>query len=124
MGQTKAQRARMHDMFAMMERFEWDLSRAATREARVPEEWREVWQTRSRKKQKLSFWVDADVVTFFRSLGPGYGPRMNTVLRAFMLARLAGLLEGEDLPEAYRERWMGKPKPSVAEARAMYEGME
>jgi uncharacterized protein (DUF4415 family) len=118
---TKPQRDAFNEMVAIMSRFEWDMAHRATREARIPDEWREVWEGRTRRKRKLSFWIDEDVVKFFRSLGPGYGPRMNDVLRSFMLARLAGLIEREDLLAEYRERWMGRPKPSVAELLAEVE---
>lgn len=34
--------------------------------------------------------LDADVLKFFRSMGPDYGPRINDVLRSYIHARLAG----------------------------------
>ena len=118
---TKSARTHLNEMMAMMSRFEWDMAHRATREGRVPAEWRTVWEGRSARTEKVTVRVDADVVRFFRSMGAGYGPRMNTVLRAFMHARLAGLFEGEDLPKEYRERWMGKAKPQVAEMVAEIE---
>ena len=39
------------------------------------------------------------MLTFFRAMGAGYLPRMNAVLRTFMLARLAGVVTG---PESVR----------------------
>jgi uncharacterized protein (DUF4415 family) len=36
-------------------------------------------------KTKLSLSLDEDMVAWFRSLGRGYQPRMNAVLRAYML---------------------------------------
>ena len=111
-----------NETLALMWRFEWDMAHATTRDGRVPWEWREIWERRSKRKTKQSFWIDEDVLRFFRTMGPGHGPRMNAVLRSFMTARLAGLIEGEDLGETYRERWMGRPKPSVAEAMARIEG--
>ena len=113
---TKTQTGYLNQMIAAMQRFEWDMHSPLAQAGRIPAEWREIWEKRRAKKQRISLWVDADVVKFFRSLGPGYGPRMNDVLRSFMLARLAGLIEGEDLAAEARENWMGKPKPSVAEA--------
>ena len=41
---------------------------------------------------------------WFRSMGPGYQPRMNDVLRAFMHAKLAGLLKGDETLDAFKER--------------------
>ncbi len=35
-------------------------------------------------KERVSLEVDADVLRWFRSLGPGYQTRMNAVLRAYM----------------------------------------
>lgn len=43
---------------------------------------------------RLTIRLDADVVRFFKSMGPGYQPRINKVLRTFMHARLAKLIEG------------------------------
>jgi uncharacterized protein (DUF4415 family) len=37
-------------------------------------------------KTLLSLRVDADVIEWFRSLGPGYQSRMNALLRAYMEA--------------------------------------
>ena len=48
-------------------------------------------------KIKLTRRVDEDVARFFRALGAGHLTRMNAVLRAFMHARLAGVVKG---PEA------------------------
>jgi uncharacterized protein (DUF4415 family) len=111
---TKSQREAVNEMLGIMSRFAWDMARKATCEGCIPDEWRAIREGRSRRKPKLSFWIDEDVVRFFRSLGPGYGPRMNGVLRSFMLARMAGLIERDDLLREYRERWMGSAKPSVA----------
>lgn len=110
--------ASMNAMLAAMQRFEWDMHSAVGRARRVPEEWREVWQNRRPRKSRVTLWVDDDVIKLFRSMGPGYGPRMNLVLRSFMFARLTGMLEGEDLADEFRERWMGKKKPQVGEIMA------
>ena len=41
-------------------------------------------------KEPISLRVDRDVLTWFRSQGPGYQTRMNAVLRSFMEARRRG----------------------------------
>ncbi len=119
---TKTQRNAAAEMIVMMERFHWDMAHTATRDAYVLPEWREVWEGRTTRKRKISLYVDEDVYKLFRSMGPGMGPRMNTVLGAFARARLAGLLDGEDIMEDRRESWMGRAKPSVAEVVARSEG--
>lgn len=116
MGQAMGRRQAEHqgDMIRAMRAFEWDMHATISRAGRLPAEWREIWEQRSAKKERVTLRVDTDVVRFFKSMGDGYGPRMNAVLRSFMQARLAGLIEGEDLAETYRERWMGVARPSPA----------
>ncbi|MEM8848396.1 MAG: BrnA antitoxin family protein [Pseudomonadota bacterium] len=118
MGQAMGRRQAEHqgDMIRAMRAFEWDMHSAITRAGRLPTAWREIWEARSAKKERVNIRVDTDVLRFFKSMGDGYGPRMNAVLRSFMQARLAGLIEGEDLAEIYRERWMGVARPSPATA--------
>ena len=118
---TRRERNQLSEMMGLMTRFQWDMAHTATRDEKVPEVWREVYQSRSSKKRKISLWVDDDVYRLFKSMGAGMGPRMNLVLGAFARARLAGLLEGDDLVEEARETWMGKAKPSVEEIRALME---
>ena len=113
---TKRQRDYINEMISAMSRFEWDMHHHVSRMGRVPAGWRTLWQERDHAKTRVTIRVDADVLRFFKTLGAGHGPRMNTVLRAFMLARLGGLIEGEDLLAEYREEWMGRPKPGREEA--------
>lgn len=73
---------------------------------RIPDEWHEIWRMRvddPEDRQEITFEVDKDVIKFFKSMGSNYGPRMNRVLRAFMLDRLAGVVTGPEaraLPDA------------------------
>lgn len=41
-------------------------------------------------KERVTMWVDADVVNWFREQGRGYQTRMNAVLRAFYEAAQKG----------------------------------
>ncbi|MGB3555063.1 MAG: BrnA antitoxin family protein, partial [Jannaschia sp.] len=107
----------------LQERIEWDLHSTVALAGRLPPEWAEIWQGRTSRQTRVSLRVDDDVLRFFRTMGEGYGPRMNAVLRAFMTARLSGMIEEEDLSETYREKWMGKPRPSAAAAHAANEAM-
>jgi uncharacterized protein (DUF4415 family) len=65
------------------------------REARaaVPKGWAEVERENPAHppKTKLTLRLDADVARFFRTQGEGYQARVNAVLRAYMLAKLAEL---------------------------------
>ena len=96
--------------------FDAQLAWKAAREGEIPDGWRAVWQSRKTEKEQISIRVDRDVVKFFRSLGPGFGPRMNDVLRAFVLARLAGFIQSPRLPKGLREPWMARaPGPDTVE---------
>ncbi|GEM_PF-836840 len=65
--------------------------------ARIPPEWHSIAQADPVPgKRHISIRVDEDVLRFFRSMGAGHLPRMNAVLRAFMLARLAGVVQGPE----------------------------
>lgn len=107
------QRDATNAFIAVQQRLEWDMHSRIVREKRLPPEWRDIWEKRGQTQSKVTMRVDDDVLRFFRSMGAGHGPRMNAVLRSFMLARLAGLIREDDLLEEYRERWMGKPRPNL-----------
>lgn len=65
----------------------------------IPDGWHDIWREKDRrsdKRTRVTLALDADVVRFFRSMGKGYQPRMNRVLRAFMHDRLAGLVAGPE----------------------------
>ena len=111
-GMGARQQERRSEMIAAMERFEWDMQDTVARAGRLPPEWQEIWEERGAPKERVTLRLDRDVVRFFRSMGDGYGPRMNGILRSFMLARLAGMIRHGDLAERYREEWMGKPRPT------------
>ncbi|MGJ8609651.1 MAG: BrnA antitoxin family protein [Octadecabacter sp.] len=65
----------------------------------LPPAWDQIWEDDDRrdpKRTKVTINLDADVVKFFKGLGPGYQGRINRVLRAYMHFRLAKLIEGPD----------------------------
>lgn len=59
--------------------------------AAVPTAWREVEREHPvhPRRVKLTLRLDDDVARFFRGQGEGYQARMNAVLRAYMVAKLA-----------------------------------
>lgn len=73
-----------------------------------PPEWHTVWADRDRrcgKRIRCTVGFDADVVTFFKAMGPGYQKRMNRVLRGFMHMRLAKIAQGPDTTD-----WITRPE--------------
>lgn len=97
----KTQTQRMHWMYGvdalrMIESYIHDY--ALTHRA-YPDDWDQIWQDRDRrdaKRTQINIRMDADVVRFFKAMGPGYQHRINRVLRAFMHLRLARIIEGPD----------------------------
>jgi uncharacterized protein (DUF4415 family) len=104
------QREHHHYMVDALRRFEWDMHQRIWLDQRIPVEWHDIATRRERDKIRLTLRVDADVVKWFRSMGPGYQPRMNDVLRAFMHAKLAGLLRGEETIEPFKENWQARQR--------------
>ncbi|NKX43465.1 hypothetical protein HCU73_02595 [Roseibacterium sp. KMU-115] len=93
-----------------LRRFEFEMHSRIWVESRIPPEWHEIATRRDSAKVRVTLRLDADVVKWFRSMGPGYQPRMNDVLSAFMHAKLAGLLHGDDTIEPFRESWQSRMK--------------
>ncbi|WP_284263102.1 BrnA antitoxin family protein [Roseicyclus amphidinii] len=104
------QREHHYYMVDALRRFEWDMHQRIWLDQRIPVEWHDIATRRERDKIRLTLRVDADVVKWFRSMGPGYQPRMNDVLRAFMHAKLAGLLHGEETVEPFKENWQARQR--------------
>ncbi|MEM9349627.1 MAG: BrnA antitoxin family protein, partial [Pseudomonadota bacterium] len=64
----------------------------------IPNDWHLIWQDTGERgeTQRVTIRLDRDVVRFFKAMGPGYQTRMNRVLRAFMLTRLARIVDGPE----------------------------
>ena len=100
---TARARASYYYMAEAMRRLEWDLHHTIEATGRIPEEWHEIAQQANRQpSERVTLRLDRDVVKFFRSMGAGYGPRINDVLRSYMHARLAGVIRGADTMELFR----------------------
>ncbi len=98
-GMTKTQRFNWRYAIDARRMIEYDLRSVVAKLRCLPREWDEVWEDRDRRDSKrvpVRIRLDADVVKFLKAMGPGYQPRINRVLRAFMHYRLAGIVEGPD----------------------------
>ncbi|SNR32975.1 BrnA antitoxin family protein [Puniceibacterium sediminis] len=113
MKMTKAERLHFSfgiDAMSMIEHELLDMHWAAHS---CPRDWHEIAKDTDRrdaKRTKVTINLDADVVRFFKGIGPGYQHRINRVLRAFMHMRLAKVVNGPDTsdivlrPEAVLEK--------------------
>ena len=101
---TRTERVNHTFMMDALRRLEWDIYDEMFRQRRIPPLWHEIARERGRKpKVRVTTMVEEDVLRFFKSMGRGYQERMNDVLRSFMHARLAGIVEGPETPKALRE---------------------
>jgi len=108
------QHRHVHYMMEAMRRLEWDMHTCIDRTGHIPFEWHEIAQRPGRAKGvRVTMVLDGDVLRFFRSMGVGYGPRINDVLTSYMQARLAGIVRGPETINAYkvREDHHDGPKP-------------
>ena len=103
--QTPKQRENYAYLMDVMQRLEWDLHNAIELTDRIPDEWHEIAARRpSLPRVKVNLGLEADVVKFFKSMGAGYGPRINDVLKSYMYARLAGVIKGAETTDHFRKR--------------------
>jgi uncharacterized protein (DUF4415 family) len=92
-----AERAAYHHLGDTLKSLEAALDEGLTGGGFIPEEWRAVAQAAPEAPRvRLSLRLDEDVVKFFRLMGVNYQGRINQVLRAFMLARLARVVPGPE----------------------------
>lgn len=90
-------RLHYHNLAGTLRDLEGDLRWGLDGSDRIPAAWTEIAQSPAvPAKAHLSLRVDEDVIKFFKSMGRGYLTQMNRVLRAFMEARLAGVVKGAE----------------------------
>lgn len=106
---TKAQREHHYYLIDAMARIDYDLHNRIYIHRRVPHDWVRIATSPSPHRKRVTIRVDEDVLKFFRSLGRDYGPRMNDVLRAFMRARLMGLLDGDETVDQFKAQEETRP---------------
>ena len=125
---TPRRNAQFYYMMDVMRRFEWDIHNRIEQSGRIPSEWHDIAKERpDRVKRQVNIGLDEDVLKFFKSLGKGYGAKINLILKSFMHARLAGVLEGAETLNHFKtwERSFDEPKPEFGfYARAVGEAWE
>ena len=121
-------RAAYHHLGCTLRDLESDLRWGLDGSARIPAAWADIARGPVVPfKTAVTIRLDEDVARFFRAMGRGHLTRMNAVLRAFMLARLAGVVPGpEDVayaptPDEVRE---ADRRTFVAAALARAEAQE
>lgn len=86
-----------HNLAHTLRGLEEDLRWGLDGSARIPAAWTEIaMQPAQPGKLQLTIRLDVDVAKFFKAMGTAYLTQINRVLRAFMEARLAGLVKGAE----------------------------
>jgi uncharacterized protein (DUF4415 family) len=94
---------------------EEDLRWGLAGSARIPVDWHRIAQEQGPPpKTPVTLRLDEDVLRFFRSMGKGHLARMNAVLRAFMLARLAEVVKGYGIFEPTVEDQVAQLKAELS----------
>lgn len=98
---TPRQRLEYRFMRDQMLQFEWDLRHAVLDGRIVPSAWHGLLANEPpQAKTRVTIRLDADLVKFFRSYGTGWQPLLNSVLRAYLKARMASLIDGPESLES------------------------
>ncbi len=87
---NQARNEMLHELEALQEKLASDWL-----DQSLPEDWHglDTWHGPVRDKTRVTIRLDADMVRWFRKLGPGYGARVNQVLRIYWTALLCGLIK-------------------------------
>ncbi len=94
---TARQRLQYRFMHDQMLQFEWDLRHAVWDGRIVPEDWHGLLaEEPAGDKTRVTIRLDSDLVKFFRAYGSGWQSLLNSAVRAFVKARLAGLVDGPE----------------------------
>ncbi|MEM6610191.1 MAG: BrnA antitoxin family protein [Pseudomonadota bacterium] len=117
---TKRECEHHYYMTDAMRRFEFDMHHEIDIHHRIPNEWHDIAARRESAKKKICLAIDEDVLKWFKSMGPGYQPRINDILRAFMHAKLAGLLKGDETLDPFKERPAERVRPEWGSTAARF----
>jgi BrnA antitoxin of type II toxin-antitoxin system len=94
---TRKAMAQYHGLAVNLRDLETDLRWGLDESPRIPQAWRDIaLRPDVPFKRAVTIRLDEDVHAFFKAMGRGYLTRMNDVLRAFMQARLAGVVAGPE----------------------------
>ncbi|MBI1218931.1 MAG: hypothetical protein GC186_10315 [Rhodobacteraceae bacterium] len=89
-------------MQVAQKRVEWDIANTLWKGWGLPAEWHEVALTsKDTKREKVTLYLDANVMKFFRQMGRGTHRRINDVLKIWMYGRLNHLIHGPDKNELF-----------------------
>ncbi|SOH92866.1 BrnA antitoxin of type II toxin-antitoxin system [Monaibacterium marinum] len=103
---TKAEIRKEMELTILLSEQKIEMSKMMNELQMIPTEWRDIEGMFPCKPRgtKVTLRLDDDMVKFYRAMGTGWHARVNGILRAWMLARLAKVIEGDG-----DEDWLGRP---------------
>ncbi len=110
-------------MSIAQKRVEWEIANTLWRGWGLPAAWHDIaLAPREAKREKVSLYLDANVMKFFRAMGRGHHGRINDVLKIWMHGRLMRLIHGPEHNELFGPNGLfGTEKPQWEDA---YDGDE
>jgi len=126
---TKKERQDWTQLMDVMSMIEHDIVQPIVRHGRIPAEWHSIAREGATpQKLRVTARYDADVVKFFKALGPGYQEKMNRGLKSYVLMRSVGMVEGWESREIVDKIKMYQngsgPRPEIGTWRARFEAMK
>lgn len=89
-------------MAVAQKRVEWEIANTLWKGWGLPAAWNDIaLSPKEGKREKVTLYVDANVMRFFRAMGRGMHGRINDVLKIWMYARLMRLVHGPEHNELF-----------------------
>jgi uncharacterized protein (DUF4415 family) len=109
---------RYYFMQVAQKRVEWAIANTLWKGWGLPAEWNDIGLcSRDGRREKVTLYLDANVMKFFRAMGKGFHARIDDVLKIWMYGRLAGLIHGPEHNELFGpEGLFAAEKPEWDEA--------
>jgi uncharacterized protein (DUF4415 family) len=112
---TASQKRGLYSLSQTLERLNRNLYHKERYADHIPQMWHDIVKEYEEDKEKVTIRVDKSALKFFRSMGPKYQVRMNLVLRAFVQARAAGLLENMEKEVTFWEKHFCEERAEAVE---------
>lgn len=105
-------------MQVAQKRIEWEIANTLWRGWGLPYAWNEIAKgPREAPREKVTLYLDGNVMKFFRAMGRGSHARINDMLKVWMYARLLKLVHGPDKNDLFgKDGLFGTRQPSWEEA--------
>ncbi len=114
---TAAEKRGLYSLNQTLERLTRNLYHPERYADHIPEMWHDIVKHYEEESEKITIRVDKSALKFFRSMGPKYQVRINLVLRAFVQARAAGLLENMEKEVRFWEEHFCEERAKAVEQR-------